>query len=88
MGEPVRRPNESGAIEVAPILVLAGRNGELALLWNLLKWIGENGTYTSSVMMMSTPSGLEVLKRRVARRLDAEISDAMQVMTAYAMRRV
>jgi hypothetical protein len=56
---------------VAPILVVAATDGAVQLPFRLSKWISENGTYSSSVMMLSTPLEIAQLSERLATRLNA-----------------
>ncbi|WP_081897363.1 DUF4123 domain-containing protein [Massilia sp. BSC265] len=74
---------ESQALEVAPLLVLAGSNGKLRMPRNLFDWIGKEGTYTSSVIMLSSPLRLEVMARRLAIRLDVKLSNDLDAMLRF-----
>jgi hypothetical protein len=74
---------EANALAVAPILVLATSEGRLQMSRSLFKWIGENGTYTSTVTMLSSPLGLEPLKSRLAARLNVRLSEDMEAMLRF-----
>lgn len=49
----------------------------------LLQWIAEHGTYTSSMLMLSSPISLHELRDRLARRMSARISDEMHVLLRF-----
>ena len=48
-----------------------------------LRWLNENGSYTSSMLLLSSPSGLDTLCSQLARRLHGRISDGMEVLLRY-----
>jgi hypothetical protein len=75
--------NETNSLEVAPILVLAGSDGVVHVPFVLSKWISENGTYSSSVMMLSSPLDLEQLRGRLATRLNVRLSGNMDAMLRF-----
>ena len=74
---------ESRALEVAPILILAGSAGKLKMHRHLFEWIGKEGTYTSSVIALSSPLQIEVMMRRLAMRLDIKLSNDMDAMLRF-----
>lgn len=73
---------EEGALRVAPLLfslddaVGAGRI-------DLLRWVAEHGTYTSSLLLLATPLDMRELGARLARRLDATLPDAIDIMLRF-----
>lgn len=69
---------EESALPAAPLLFPL-----LAANARLLEWIAEHGTYTSSMLMLSSPLGLEELRDRLARRMRARISDEMNVLLRF-----
>jgi hypothetical protein len=75
--------NEANALQVAPFLVLAGSEGHLRMFRDLFKWIGENGTYSSSVVMLTSPLDMATLRHRLAARLDAKLSENMEAMLRF-----
>jgi hypothetical protein len=75
--------NQENAITVAPILVAldvqtVGRTGNQAL-----DWIGERSPYSSSLLLLASPLGMDELARRLTARLDAKLPDNMNVMLRY-----
>lgn len=74
---------EESALEVAPLLILAGANGRLVLSRAIFSWIGGRGTYTSTVMMLVSPTGLEPLQGQLSARLDVLLSEGMEAMLRF-----
>lgn len=74
---------EESALEVAPLLILAGANGRVVLSRAIFSWIGERGTYTSTVMMLVSPTGLEPLQGQLSARLDVLLSEGMEAMLRF-----
>jgi hypothetical protein len=75
--------NEANALVVAPILILIGKHNQLQMSRSLFEWIGKNGTYTSTVIMLSSPLHIEPLKKRLTARLDIKISEDMRVLLRF-----
>ena len=73
---------EAGAIEVAPFLFSLDEAFESGRA-NLIRWVAEHATYTSSLLMLATPLDLRELAARLARRLDASLPDQIDVMLRY-----
>jgi hypothetical protein len=71
------------SLAVAPILVLAGSDGAVRLPLGLCKWISESGTYSSSLMMLSSPLEIGQLKDRLKARLNVCISGDMDAMLRF-----
>jgi hypothetical protein len=74
---------EGGAVSVAPVLILAGRDGELQMHWRLLEWIGEQGTYTSTLIMLASPLPIDSLRARLASRLEVTLSEDMDALLRF-----
>ncbi|MFS2018279.1 DUF4123 domain-containing protein [Massilia sp. CT11-108] len=74
---------EVNSLAVAPILVLAGSDGAVRLPLGLCKWISESGTYSSSLMMLSSPLEIGQLKDRLKARLNVCISGDMDAMLRF-----
>jgi hypothetical protein len=71
------------ALSVAPLLVcIQTRSPTLRYDW-LLRWICEIGTYSSSLMLIASPVSIRVLAERLTARLDAKISEDMDVLLRY-----
>lgn len=75
--------HETSALEVAPLLVLAGSEGRPCMSRALFDWIGEHGTYSSSVIMLASPLDMATLRARLAARLDARLSENMAAMLRF-----
>jgi hypothetical protein len=73
---------EQTALSAAPLLfALPFRSGEVHE--RFLRWLAENGTYSSSILLLSSPSSLDTLCSQLARRLHGRISDGMEVLLRY-----
>ena len=74
---------EEGALSVAPLLfqieVIEGRVAQDLLL----DWVCEHGTYTSSLLFLASPLSTRDLAQRLARRLNAVLSEEMDVMLRF-----
>jgi hypothetical protein len=75
--------HEVNALDVAPILILIGSNGKLRMSRSLFEWIRKNGTYTSTVIMLSSPLQIQSLQSRLTARLDVGISEDMKAMLRF-----
>lgn len=74
---------ESDALAVAPILVMAGSKGHLRASRTLCEWISKNGTYTSSVILLSSPLQMDCMRRRLSVRLNVRLSENMEAMLRF-----
>ena len=79
---------EENAMSVAPIVLPLERNPTSGTGQRMLKWIAEHGTYSSSVLLLASPLGMEALARRLASRLDAVLPGNINVMLRYFDTRV
>ncbi|MFC0131971.1 hypothetical protein CR105_16250 [Massilia eurypsychrophila] len=71
------------ALSVAPLLVcIQTRSPTLRDDW-LLRWICETGAYSSSLMLIASRLSMRVLAERLTARLDAKISEDMDVLLRY-----
>jgi hypothetical protein len=73
---------EEGAAAVAPLLFSlseAWANGHRGLL----EWVAEHGTYTSSLLLLATPLPIDEVAARLACRLDATLSEEMNVLLRF-----
>lgn len=72
----------AGALEVAPILFeIASRE-----TWNekaILKWICNNCSFTSVVIIMTSPLSMKELASRLSTRLDARLSGPVDIILRY-----
>jgi hypothetical protein len=73
---------EARAMEVAPLLISLDLEARKQYSY-FLQWLAEHGTYTSSILLLSSPLPLDELNRRLAQRLNARVSDDMDVMLRY-----
>ncbi|TWI46744.1 uncharacterized protein DUF4123 [Pseudoduganella flava] len=74
--------HEEGAAAVAPLLF------SLSEAWadghrRLLEWVAEHGTYTSSLLLLATPLPIDEVAARLACRLDAMLSEEMNVLLRF-----
>lgn len=74
---------EASALQVAPLLVLAGSKGELRMPRSLFSWIGEHGTYSSAVVILTSPLEMATLRDRLAARLDIRLPENMEAMLRF-----
>lgn len=74
--------HEEAALEAAPLLFPLDDEARKAHS-RLLQWVAQHGSYTSSMLMMSSPLALDELGRRLARRIQARISENMDVLLRY-----
>jgi hypothetical protein len=75
--------NEANALDVAPLLILIGSVGKLQMSRSLFEWVGKNGTYTSTVIMLSSPLQIKSLKNRLTAHLDVRMSEDMRAMLRF-----
>lgn len=64
---------EASALQVAPLLVLAGSQVKLRMSRSLFSWIGDRGTYSSAVVLLTSPLDMATLRDRLAARLDISL---------------
>jgi hypothetical protein len=74
---------EKSAPAAAPILVLAGSKERFGMSRRLCDWIARNGTYTSTVLILSSPLQFESLATRLKARLLVTLSDDMDAMLRF-----
>lgn len=74
---------EANALSVAPLLFRIEVDPRNLRHGGLLSWIGERGTYTSSLMFLASPLSLRELARRLTERLEGIISENMEVLLRF-----
>ncbi len=74
--------SEEKAVDVAPLLFSLDEAVE-SRRHELLHWVAEHGTYTSSMLMLASPLDLDELARRLGSRLDAVVGDDIEVMLRF-----
>lgn len=79
---------DEGALTVAPILISIESTLDSFRRKALLRWIGERGTYNSSMLFMNSSRSMPELARRLALRLDATLSDETEIVLRYFDARV
>ncbi|WP_312515186.1 DUF4123 domain-containing protein [Massilia sp.] len=73
---------EQAALSAAPLLfALPSPDDETKE--GFMCWLAEHGTYTSSILLLSSPFGLDELCSQLARRMHARITDGMDVLLRY-----
>ncbi len=73
---------EQSALAAAPLLFPLLADDERAN-HRFLQWLAAHGSYTSSILILSSPETLDVLRTRLARRMHARVSDDMDVLLRY-----
>lgn len=73
---------EENALEVAPLLFSLDEAVD-ARRFELLRWVAEQGTYASSLLLLATPLDLHELGARLTHRLDAALPDQIDVMLRF-----
>lgn len=79
---------DEGALEVAPLLFPIDADQNSFQRKALLRWIGERGTFTSSMLFLVSPLSMPELARRLALRLDASLPDEMEIVLRFFDTRV
>lgn len=74
--------SEEGALRVAPLLFSLDDAVEAGRI-DLLGWVAEHGTYTSSMLLLASPLGMRELGARLARRLDATLPEGIEIMLRF-----
>lgn len=74
---------ESGALAVAPILILVGRNSSMSISNALVQWISERADDGSSVIMLASSLETSQLQAQLAKRLDIKISENMDALLRF-----
>jgi len=74
---------EANAMAVAPIVVSVVRNGTISVPRSFCKWLGERGTYSSSILILSSPLDLGSLANRLIKRLNVELSENMAALLRF-----
>jgi hypothetical protein len=74
--------SEAGALQAAPLLFRIHVQHEPGRA-DPLPWVVANGTYTSSMMFLATPLPLRELASRLTSRLEALISQNMEVLLRF-----
>lgn len=74
---------ESGALPVAPILILVGRSSSLLASNAFVRWISERAVEGSSVIMLASSMGINELRGQLTKRLDVRISENMDAMLRF-----
>jgi hypothetical protein len=77
------RTTQVNALSVAPILIrIQTRSPTLRDDW-LLRWVCDTGAYSSSLILIASPLSMRVLAERLTARLDAKISEDMDVLLRF-----
>jgi hypothetical protein len=70
-------------LSVAPLLVRIGTGQDGIQQRRLVRWLVQQGTYGSSLVLMASPLSLKPLAHRLTARLDAVVSENMEVLLRY-----
>lgn len=74
---------EVGALDLAPVLIMAGSNRRVQIANGLLEWLGRKSTYTSTTIVLSSPLPIDLMRMRLKARLDVRLSEDMDAMLRY-----
>lgn len=74
---------QANALSVAPLLILIGPASQKICNGGFLTSVCESGAYSSCLMLIASPLSLSVLASRLAARLDAKISEDMEVLLRF-----
>jgi hypothetical protein len=74
---------EAAAISVAPLLVRIETEGENIRHSQLWEWVAERGIYASSLILLASPLPVRELAQRLTARLNATISEGMNVLLRF-----
>lgn len=74
---------EGKTLSVAPLLFEIECDQHGVTNRSLVHWLGEQGTYSSSLLLLVSPLPLQELVRRLALRLDAVLPDEMDITLRY-----
>lgn len=70
-------------LSVAPLLFRIRTDQEDIQQRRLVRWIVQQGTYTSSIVLMASPLSLQALARRLTARLDAILPENMDILMRF-----
>ncbi|CUI03676.1 DUF4123 domain-containing protein [Massilia antarctica] len=73
---------EQSSLAVAPLLFCLAAPG-VGVPRQTLDWLAQHGTYSSTIVLVESPLSIDELARRLALRLDAQISDQMDVLLRF-----
>lgn len=74
---------EENALSVAPLLILIGQASMKMRNGGFLTSVCERGAYNSCLMLVASPLSLSALASRLTTRLDAKISQGMEVLLRF-----
>jgi hypothetical protein len=74
---------QTNALSVAPLLIRIGRGSQSLCGDVFLTWICERGAYSSSLLIVASQLTIRELAGRLTARLDAKISDDMDVLLRF-----
>ena len=74
--------DDKTTLPVAPLLFEIDSNANLHCR-AVYEWIGQQGTYTSTILFLASPLAIGPLSTRLAMRLDATLPEDMDVMLRY-----
>lgn len=72
---------EEGALSVAPILFRIDHG--TATQRGVLTWLSEDGTFSSALLFVASHLGIDQLASRLAQRLDARITEEIEVLLRF-----
>lgn len=70
-------------LSVAPLLFRIGTGQDGTQQRRLLRWLVQQGTYASSIVLMASPLALQPLAHRLTARLDAVLPENMEILLRF-----
>lgn len=74
---------QASALSVAPLLICIGAASEAMRDDFFMRWVCERGKYSSSLLLIASPLPIRALATKLTARLDAQISEQMDVLLRY-----
>jgi hypothetical protein len=70
-------------LSVAPLLFRIGTGQDGTQQRRLVRWLVQQGTYASSIVLMASPLSIEPLAHRLRKRLDAVLPENMEILLRF-----
>jgi hypothetical protein len=74
---------EAAALVVAPILISVCSKGRLVLPRRILDWVAKKGTFSSSIVILTSPLEIDEVWARLSWRLEVRLSEDMGAMLRF-----
>lgn len=70
-------------LSVAPLIFRIGTGQDGFQQRRLVRWLVQQGTYSSSILLMASPLSIEALAGRLRARLDAVVPETMEILLRF-----